>query len=226
MKTLKFLIPSIAALFLLTDHASADLILSFEGLTSNNTADVTTGESQLRVVVADLGGGQVQFTFQNLGPAASSITDVYFDDGSLLGIASVINMTGVSFSQGASPPNLPSGENASPPFETSAGFLADSDPAAQPNGVNPGEQLRIVFDLQSGQSYSDVVSELESGELRIGIHVQGFTGGGSESFINFPPDEISGVPEPSSLLLLTIGAIGVPVLTRRRRQLKGKNVSA
>ncbi|MFP3326110.1 hypothetical protein R0K05_23955, partial [Planococcus sp. SIMBA_160] len=77
---------------------------------------------------------------------------------------------------------------------TSAGFLADSDPAVQPNGVNPGETLGVIFDLQTGLGYQDVVDAIAlsqtnpsadlTGGLRIGIHVQGFTGGGSESFVN------------------------------------------
>jgi hypothetical protein len=41
----------------------------------------------------------VNFLFTNQGPLASSITDVYFDDGTLLGIAGVTNFSGVDFSQ-------------------------------------------------------------------------------------------------------------------------------
>lgn len=160
-------------------------VVSFTGACTppNNPVNVATGVNQLSVTITDIGGGQVQFQFDNAGPLASSITDIYFDDGSLLGIASVINGPGVDFSQGANPPNLPCGENVSPPFETTAGFLADSEPPAQPNGVNPSEWVVIVFDLQGGQTFDDVVSELASGALRIGIHVQGFSDGGSESFV-------------------------------------------
>jgi hypothetical protein len=177
---------------------------SFTCITNNNAADCATGEAQLQVDVTDAGGGQVLFTFTNSGPNASSITDVYFDDGTLLGIASITNGTGVSFAQGASPPNLPGGASISPPFETTVGFLADSDPPAQPNGVNPGESLGILFDLQGGGTFADVVSELGTGELRIGIHVQGFAGGGSESFVN---DGV--VPEPTAALLFGLGALAV-----------------
>ncbi len=172
----------------------------FQNITNNNAADAATGEAQLLLDVTDAGGGQVSFLFTNLGPLASSITDVYFDDGTLLGIASIVNGAGVSFSQGASPPDLPGGNSISPAFQTSAGFSADSDPPTQPNGVNPGEQLEILFDLVGGSTFADTIAALEAGGgtggLRVGIHVQGFAGGGSEAFVNAPP-----IPEPSSALL-------------------------
>jgi hypothetical protein len=146
--------------------------------------------------------------------SASSVTDVYFDDGSLLGISSITNGPGVSFTQDASPPNLPGGNNISPPFQVTAGFLADSDPAVQPNGVNPGEWLKISFSLQSGGTFSDVINELSDGRLRIGIHVQGFSSGGSESFVNVP------VPIPAAVWLFGSGLLGLAGVARRKRSKK------
>lgn len=186
--------------------ASAGVLFYFANITANNVADAAAGEAQLSVMVSDVGGGQVSFLFSNSGPAPMSITDVYFDDGSLLGIASITNGPGVDFSQGAAPPNLPGGNSISPPFITSAGFSADSNPPAQPNGVNPGEFLIITFDLIGGKTFADVIHELStSNELRIGIHVQGFAGGGSESFVT---------PAPGALGLL--GFAGVLAARRRR----------
>ncbi len=183
------------------------LPLGFSCITGNNAGDCAMGQAQLGVNVTDLGGGQVLFIFSNAGPGASSITDVYFDDGTLLGIAGLIDADdnalgpfgnpGVDFSQGASPPNLPGGNLIG--FVTTAGFLADSDPPAQPNGVNPLETLGIVFNLQPGGSFADIVSELTTGELRVGMHVQGYATGGSESFVNLP------IPEPGTALMLGLG---------------------
>ena len=185
-------------------------------------ADGAIGEAQLFVELTDLVGSQVEFTFTNTGPEASSITDVYFDDGTLLGIASITNTVGlVEFSQFATPPDLPGGNNVVPAFETTAGFSADSDPPAQPLGVNPGEFLGITFDLQTGGDFDDILDELESGDLRIGIHVQGFASGGSESFINNgmfdpPPEPPCPIPAPSALILGGIGAGLVNWLRKRR----------
>ena len=182
-------------------------------------ADGDIGQAQLFVELTDM-GGQVEFTFTNTGPQASSITDVYFDDGTLLGIASITGMPGfVEFSQYASPPDLPGGNNVSPPFVTTAGFSADSDSPVQPLGVNPGEFLRITFDLQDDGVFDDVLNELSSGELRIGIHVQGFNSGGSESFINngIVEDNVK-IPAPGALVLCGIG-IGYVNWLRRRKTL-------
>lgn len=223
---------AVLSVFLLGTPAWATTVtLSFDNISANNVADANTGEAQLFVDVTDMattvngqtitpGSDQVLFVFHNTGPNASSITDVYFDDGSLLSIATIIddpaNVTNpVDFlNMGVSPPNLPAANQASPPFVTTAGFSADSQPPAQPNGVNPGEELGILFNLQSGQTFDDVLAQLQTGQLRIGIHVQGFTGGGSESFVNNPPGVI---PEPSSLAIAGLGLLGLVYRSRRKK---------
>ena len=187
-------------------QVSSALILSFENISANNVNDAAIGESQLTVEVTGK-DNQAFFKFMNAGPLASSITDVYFDDGTLLGIAALEDSGGgVAFSKLASPGDLPSGNLASPPFVTTAGFSADSDPPAQPNGVNPGEWLQVTFNLLSGQDFDDVLSALAlggaDGGLRIGIHVQGFACGGSEAFVN---DGGTPLPEPNMLLVMGSG---------------------
>ncbi len=181
-----------------------------ESCTNNNAGDVAIGFAQLSVEVSDAGGGLVDFKFVNAGPLASSITDLYWDDGSLLGISSVVSGPGTNFSQGASPGNLPGGNNCSPPFVASAGFSADSNPPTQPNGVNPGEFVTVRFSLIGGQTYADVISELDSGAVRIGIHVQGFASGGSEGFVFVP----GLAPTPGAAGLFALAGL---LAFRRRR---------
>ncbi len=211
---LRFGTLALAATLLFAADPARAAVLGFGCISGNLAGDCAIGEAQLSVDVTDAGGGQVLFTFSNSGPSASSITDVYFDDGSLLALAVVINdlvAPGiVNFSQGASPGNLPAGNNADPDFNTTAGFNADSNPPTQPNGVNPGELLGIRFTLQGGQDFADLLAELGDGTLRIGIHVQGFATGGSESLVNHP------LPEPAlfGLLALCAGAL----LTSRSRR--------
>ena len=150
-------------------------------------------------------GDQVRFEFRNDSTLASSIEGIYFDDGSLFGIAYIDEGAGTSFSQGASPPNLPAGEMLVPPFETSQGFLSDSDPPASGNGVNPGEWLAIVFDLLEGKTLGNVLDELNDDTLRVGIHVISLPDGSSESAVT---------PEPVTLIFMGLG--GWTLLRRRR----------
>jgi hypothetical protein len=83
----------------------------------------------------------------------------------------------------------------------------------QPNGINPGEWLKVRFALQSGKTFSSVTNELNPAnpDLRVGIHVQGFASGGSESFV--------AVPTPTSFAggLAIMGMVGAGQLLRRRR---------
>ena len=162
------------------------------GCISNNLAgDCDIGEAQLAVdVTAGPAAGQVSFLFTNTGSEDSSITAVYFDDGTLDGIASILDGTGVDFEEGANPSNLPAGNTVG--FDAS--FSADSEPPTQPNGVNPGQELTIIFDLLTGEDFAGTLAALADGSLRIGLHVQGFESEGSESFVN--------VPEPALALLL------------------------
>ena len=220
---------AVCTLLVMPMGAMADVIYQFgTSVTNNNAGDVAIGQNQLSVDVMDLGfnaatnANQVSFKFSNDGPEDSSIVQIYFDDGSLLGLSSLIDADdgiggdpGVDFSPGASPPDLPGGQNANPPFQVTAGFLTDADNQGgkQINGVNPGEMLTVIFDLQGTQDFADVIDELSTGDLRIGIHVQGYASGGSESFINDPDP----IPEPSQYALLAAG-VGLAILARRKQK--------
>jgi hypothetical protein len=202
---------------------SSATTFGFGCITSTSLVNCAIGAAQLSVdVTADPDVNQVVFKFNNIGGAAASITDVYFDDGTLLGIAALRDRddsitdlggygdAGVDFSQGASPPNLPGGNAVN--FHVTAGFLADSDAPVQSNGVNPNEYLQIVFNLQSGKTFTDTLNALAlgagTGGLRIGIHVQAIGTGGSESFVN-------AVPEPGTFALLALGLGGLATAGRR-----------
>lgn len=209
----RFFLGSLLCLFSL--NASAMLTTYyFENITNNSAGNALAGETQLSFTLSESGGRAV-FTFNNSGPAASSITDIYFDDPAptlLDSIFSIANSSGVSFSSGASPTNLPGGND--PAYSFSADFSADSDSPIQPKGVNPGEFVAISFNLLNGFTAQHVANQLNTGDLRVGIHVQGFANGGSESFINNPGDLPTSIPEPSMLLLFGTGLFGL--LWRRR----------
>ena len=190
---------------------------SFGCLSNNNTTNCATGESQLLVDVTG-GVGFVDFRFSNTGPNASSIADIYWDwTGTGFFTAAQGTITdsgsGVSFSFGANPNNLPAGNNANPDFEATIG--SDSNPPVQPNGVNPGEWVNFHF-VSATPDFQSVINALNSGALRLGLHVQGFANGGSESFVNEGPPPPTSVPEPTVLSLFGLALLGVGFVRRRR----------
>ena len=189
------------------------LILPFEIFTDNGewgTGGSNFGDPALDLIVDVYNGGPtVSFEFHNnsVSPLVDlSITDIYFDDGTLLAISGVENGPGVSFTELADPAELPGANILIPPFETTNHFSADADPPPSHSGVEPGEWVIIHFDLQQGGTLQHVLDELSDGSLRIGIHIQSFPGGSSESAVN--------VPEPATICLL---GLGVLALLRKRR---------
>ena len=157
----------------------------FHCVTNNSPADCTTAEAQISMEVTDpvLGDDSVRLTFSNAGPDSSSLTAVYFDDGVIVTLT-VVPTPGVAFTAGsASPPDLPGGSTLTPPFVTTENLAADADPSPALNGVNPTESLVLDLDLQVGSTLQDVLDQLASGVLRVGVKVQSFSGGGSESLV-------------------------------------------
>ena len=181
---------------------------SFDCLTNNRAADCAVGEAQLGLQVIDR-VSSVDLRFTNTGSAASSITDIYFDwrsAGYALTAGAITDSgIGVSFSWGASPGNLPGGNS----IGFSANLAADSNTPTQPMGVNPGEWVNLNF----AGSYASLVAGLNTEQLRLGVHVQGFYGGGSESFVVTP------VPEPEIYAMLLAGMALMGFAARRRQRL-------
>lgn len=204
--------------------------LSFSCITSNAAGDCAIGQSQLLVDVTGTTQG-VSFTFKNNVGFQSSITDIYFD-ASLSSLSAVPSPTmsdsdgaagtGVDFAFNANPSNLPGGNLASPAFNasTTTVFTADSNSGAGgvvDHGVNlANEWLTLDYSLQSGRSLNDVLTELSNGNLRLGIHVQGFSSGSSESFVNDPGLPPSSIPVPAAAWLLGSGLLGLVGVARRK----------
>lgn len=180
-------------------------IFTNNGQYNDNPSDI------FKVDVTD-NQGTVNFKFYNESTFQCSIANIYFDDGSLLGIANIINGPGTEFSrESVSPPNLPGGELLNPPFVANREFSSRGANPAPQRGVNSipaGEWVQITFNLINGRTLQDVLNELESGELRIGLHIISFPDGSSESAINTP------APEPATIGLLCLGSL---VLLRKRK---------
>ena len=153
--------------------------------------------------------GQVEFTISNqFGFFEAFIGQIYWDDDAnvLLSLDPINADPGINFSEGATPPDLPGGNNI--------GFFADfgvgAESPAPTNGINPGEEASFVFILVGGMTFADVNTALGNGDLRVGIHVQGIH---SDYLIpdefgeyNEDSDSFVTVPEPSTLILLLSSA--------------------
>lgn len=164
--------------------------------------NIVVGERQLRLDVTHHESDPTIATFKfynDFGSQASSITDIYIDDGQLATLQYLVNGPDVSFSIGAAPGHLPDEQYADPPFVSTIQFNMDSDPPPYFNGINPAEWLEAVYSVSQGTTVYDIEQEILTGELRVGYHVQGFEDGGSAAFVN--------TPEPASGLLLGLGTL-------------------
>lgn len=202
-----------------TSQSAIIQTFDFQGLTNNSDESIDIGIAQIFLDVSDPGPAQngtnqAMFTFRNIGPESCSLAEIYFDDGSLLGIASIIeDSPDVDFKQDKiRPKNLPGANLADPGFEAIASFSLEPDNPEPFHGVNPGEQVSVIFTLNGANAtVNTVLDELHTGDLRIGIHMKAFDNGESDSFIN------NLIPEPATLILLGIGFM---FLKRFRHQAK------
>ncbi len=171
-------------------------------LFTNNTA--YCNDLNINMEVSDAGLNNVDFTFHNISQIESSIANIYFEDGSLLSIAEILEGPGTKFGDNPKPSNLPSAQNLIAPFKSVTEFSIGAISPKSKNGINPSERLTIRFDLKTGSSYQSIISELSSCDLRVGLHIIGLPEG-SESAVNDPrPIEI---PEPAAMGILAIGGL-------------------
>jgi hypothetical protein len=209
-RLLQILAMGMLGVVLLSGSALAIQTYGFDNITNNNATDAAIGEKQLSMTVESFGVNQVLFTFSNAGPFASSITDISFDDTNpyLLSFSGFKNnnTNGVSFKVDDGKSQVLPGGNGSPyNFIVDYSYDSNSKPGGvMTNGVNPSESLGIIFNYANGSDYSSLLAALNNDTFRVGIHVQGFASGGSESFIDTPT-----TPEPGTIFLLGLGVAGL-----------------
>jgi len=148
-------------------------------------------------------------TISNNNGAGPAIDIVYFDPTPNNLISGIIigSFTGtVGFQGGGNPQNLPSGNNALPPFAAAYIISATNSPG-NVNRIDSGESLTVSA---TGGNLADLFN---AGSVRLGLHVQSIgAAGASESLVAVG----SAVPEPSTLGL---GAAGFALCVLARRKL-------
>jgi len=216
VRVLTFLLTAVASPF----AALADMTYTFTRISSNSGTPVS---GQLFVTVSDLGAGQVNFRFGNDVGLASSITQIYFDADVLLKVQSVTAVQGagnnslINFSFPAHPENFPS-KPAN--WVTSTGLSAEATAPVSKRGINESnEYLDIVFNLEQGADFYDVIAALNQGYvaddnrgIRIGMHVQAHADEESDSYVNGPAI----IPAPDSAVIGVVGLMALGFVRRFR----------
>jgi len=229
-RKLSLLVLAFLAIAACSDQVFAAETFQFNVITNNDPSGVA-GQVGSEVFLLEVSkvinpGGdpeQALFTFKVLsGDYAYDgffIDGVYFYDGALLGIAKLTEDPAeqVAFTEGATPGHLPGIDLKTHKlvtgYELDVLDSADADASAAVNGVQAGESLGVLFDLQPEKTYDDVIAGIIDGRIIVGIKAQGFGPADySESFTTVP------VPAPGALLLGSLG-VGVVGLLRKRKVL-------
>ena len=183
---------------------------------SNIAGGDTVGDAYVNSFTFDVlnGGSSVFFHIFNLGDAAAPsmfISKVFFDDNGYLSEPSLYGSSSqVRFSGGASNDRLPQGGND---FTTDYAFSHQTG-ADNVFGIQGGE---ILGGLMFTGNYNNVIAALNSGALRVGLHVQGLPNGASDSYISSSSGNTQDTPEP--LTMLAAGAaVGFGTMFKKQRE--------
>lgn len=167
--------------------------------------------------VSDLGNNSVLFKISKANTSDSMfIGTVYFDVARTLltGVKSINvgNVGNVNFTGGVSTANMPQGNIIG--FSTDYSF-DNVNGSGNKWAIQSGETLGISF----AGNYANVISAINSGALKVGLHVQNINGG-SDTFVSDTPEGTptsQPVPEPLTMTGLAFG-LGGMVAARRRQQ--------
>lgn len=195
------LFKSLVAMALLLSAVSTHAaIVNFSGLNANEV-DVS---AQLSMEVTQV-GNNVDFKISNAAGGLGVIVGHIYFDFLNTNLFTSLTQTGqqgqVSFTgQATFSQNFPEGN--------SINFTTDADAnrnGGVNNGINVGEYITLSAVLNTN---TDIMSLLMSGGLRVGLHIQGYSTGGSDSYVSVPPPPPAPVPAPAAAWLFGSGLIG------------------
>jgi hypothetical protein len=202
---------SVAAVSAVSAAPASAITFSF----SNIAGGDTPGDAYVNSFSFDVfnQGPSVIFNIKNSGNAAAPsmfISKVLFDDKGYLSApsANVSNIGEVFFTGGVGKDQLPQGGKG---FSTDYAFSSDNGDG-NALGIQAGESLGLRF---TG-NYNTVLSALNSGALKLGLHVQALPNGQSDSYISSSSGNTQDTPEP--LTMLAAGAaVGFGTMFKKQR---------
>ncbi|MCF8044095.1 MAG: PEP-CTERM sorting domain-containing protein [Desulfarculaceae bacterium] len=199
------------------------LDIGFSRITGNSSQG---DDVKLNLNVSQVDANTMQFTLSNLSGIESVVSEIYFQDlGGMISRYQILNEqnTGkVLFEDGANPGSLPGGNDIS--FSTSYAMQADNP--SPKYGINPNEALVIYVDLGEGVTVATLLAGLNSGNVRIGAHVQSIAGGTSDSYVSGGGGGGEGAPEPGTMALMGSGLLAGWLVRRKRGRKGAKGESA
>ena len=229
MKRFLIVLCAVGMVCILTGMASA-LTLNFESISSLSATSKAIGEAQFKVEVTseiltfvdDPSWQLARFTFTNTGPGTAAIYQIFFDEGlnrlqtrqtELMSTSGTVAFTQVDNTSATA--DLIGGSGLIPVFaEDHYAYATGSGELQRARMVDPGESLGLVYRVWDGVTFSQVEESLLSGDLRIGINARFSDELHPEG--GFLAVSSAAVPEPTTLLLLGIGLIGLAGLSRKK----------
>lgn len=199
---------------------------------TNNDQPYKSVESQLFLRIEDAGANQVNLSFYNIGGVQSSITDVFFDEGSSIlpgapGITETASIgRTVEFSNSVGPVTVPTGIVFFPGptiFIPDIQFTTEADANSSLNGVNnntnnvPGldyEYVTLTFNgtgLDADDINTALLSTNPTTQLRIVVNVTGFQGGPMNDRTYYVDvaspyfGDLPSLPEPATMTMWGLG---------------------
>ncbi|MCU0545097.1 MAG: PEP-CTERM sorting domain-containing protein [Oscillatoriaceae cyanobacterium Prado104] len=214
-------VASVAAISSAVSAAPASAF-TFSNITTEKTSELVGDAfvNNFGFNVTDRGNNSVLFSIfnNNTTDASMNIASVFFDLGSnnnllrnmSLNISNIVKPGGsvnfVNDTTGA----MPQSNKIDPDWSTDFSTTRRNQGGAI-NGVNGGETLGISF---TG-NYNNVISALNAGTLRLGLHVRGIgPTDGSDAFVSGGSTE--NVPEPLTMLAAGV-AVGFGTMFKKQR---------
>lgn len=143
-------------------------------------------------------GDQALFTFTNNCSTDGVLGRIFFMKNDLMTFNSISDASeGVAFSLNTKKAMLPGGHSRG--FTPHNTFSINANPPRPKNGLHYEDFVSVLFDIAEETSFDDIVGAIDGQSLGVGIHAQSLPGGGSASF--------TAIPEPSTMLLVGLGAL-------------------